>query len=485
MKPGRVNCGDTSLNSEAHLKAFVDVAKQWSIGCTHVVSTYLAFRQGDRYYLEYSDTILVADLLDNIENWVLPSRVETHSLIAGRQIADIESIDLGNILDIDKFDPFFVPLGDLNLEVRDEARAQPRYYFEPFGPAGPQGNWRLPKLTAQPSTSLTDYNLPNQVVLDLELMANELPYSGLRDLFDTFGIPPSTMQRGYSSPIAGWTITHPASVLSGSEIENGRAKIQLKCAAGVDTTLLNLGLQILSNQPPIFRKRVPVSRIEWTPDGKFSLGYLEEEVDDAVVADVYLSYRGEYLGHYWISDESKSLNPRLLLHKLNDSKNVIGDGFFSLKADFFEDSISLLLNLLGLTAITYGGIPQLQDAPDIIAYSPEGHLFVIECTTTDVGRSGKLLKLKQRTEEIKDAAHKGGVGYSYAIGVLFTSLSREETKSCWNEAADFGIALVCREEIENLIGRVTAPPSYQEIYDAAVAAIPKHNSQQDVGFPTK
>ena len=109
-------------------------------------------------------------------------------------------------------------------------------------------------------------------------------------------------------------------------------------------------------------------------------------------------------------------------------------------------------------------------------------MFIIECTITDVGRSGKLLKLSQRAREVREAANQGGVGIPHILPAMFTSLLRDETKACWEEAADFGIALVCRENIENLIGRVEAPLTAQALYEVALTLIPKKNEGQGTLF---
>lgn len=170
------------------------------------------------------------------------------------------------------------------------------------------------------------------------------------------------------------------------------------------------------------------------------------------------------------------------MHRIFDNKGVVGSEFFNLKRDNFEDSISLLFGLYGLTPITYGKIPFLKDAPDILVYSPIGHLFVVECTTTDIGRSGKLLKLSQRTREIKSAISQAGTGIIHVLPMMVTQLMREETKACWEEAANFGISLVCREDIQNLINSVERPSSPQVLFDAAMELIPQNPREQELQF---
>ena len=54
----------------------------------------------------------------------------------------------------------------------------------------------------------------------------------------------------------------------------------------------------------------------------------------------------------------------------------------------FEHRITLRLILMNLTVLPYGAIPELQDAPDLLAYSGENDLYVVECTTGDIDQKG-------------------------------------------------------------------------------------------------
>lgn len=470
------------MDSDTSLSQFIELAQEWSIGYSKIVCTYLAFKRDGTWCLEHSITAFFTDLFDEVEKLTVPVTVETDSVLAIRKVIDFNEQHFDRAVAPKTFDPFSTFVDEYKISVPNEVGTKLRYYFEPFTQREFPGNWRWPALTAKSDQNLTNHHLPRQEQLDLELMSHELPYSGVQDLFEAFSIPQTIFQRGYSCPEATWIITHPAIVLDTSVIENETAKIKLKCPNSLNTQDLSVGLRVLTGTPPIVRANVKMSNATWTPKEKWSFAEVEEPVGAGKIADVHLKYKGRYLGHHWIKDPEKSLNPRHALYKLSDSKDVIGATFFDQKPDHFEDSVSLLLNLLGLTAVSYGRIPPLKDAPDILAYSPVGHLFVVECTTGDIGRDGKLLKLSQRTREIREAANQGGIGYPFIIPVIFTTLQKEETKAYWDEAADFGIALVCRENIENLIGRVEAPPTPQQLYDEAIAAIPRKSDQPELPF---
>lgn len=466
------------MESDTALTEFIRLAREWSSGFRKVIRTYIAFKRQGEWFVEHATVVFVADLFEGDVGLPYAASVETETLLAVREIIDFEGQFLETFMDGKNFDPFNLSNETYQVTAPPLDSASPWYSFEPFTRAQFPGNWRWPALTARINTTIRGHMLPNRDRLDLELLSNSIPYSGILDLFEAFGVPQSIMQSHYSSPQATWVISHPAVVTPRSLISNDNIHIEIKCPASLDHKYLSLGARIFTGQAPIERKNIPISNFEWIESGRWKTGVFEEPANGAAIADIHLSFRREFLGHHWISDPRRSLNSRFHLHRLFDAKGVIGPEFFSLKPDFFEDSISLLLSLYGLSSVTYGGIPMLKDAPDILAYSATGHLFVIECTTTDVGRSGKLLKLSQRTREIKETIGQTGTEIVHVLPVMCTTLYRDETKACWDEAADFGIALVCRENLQNLIKGVEAPSSPTALYDAAVKLIPNKSVEQ-------
>jgi hypothetical protein len=108
---------------------------------------------------------------------------------------------------------------------------------------------------------------------------------------------------------------------------------------------------------------------------------------------VLVSYEGEFCHKWWLRDQSKSFSQRYQFHRLLDIDNKLEKTFFDSKTDF-EDRVALLLSLMNLTILPYGGIPELQDAPDILACSSNNDLYIVECTTGDIDHKGKLQRLK-------------------------------------------------------------------------------------------
>lgn len=469
------------MPSQEALNRFTRLVLDWGPGYRKLIRTYIAFKRDGGWHLEYSMTMLLSDLDGEADRLIHPIDVETETILVVRELVDIDASQAPSIVEQASQSPLSVEYKGVQISVPEKAKERTSYFFEPLYRREFPGNWRWPALTVT-GDSLTDHHLPNRDTLDLELRSCDIPFADINDLFLTFNIPQSCLSEGYSSPTSVWVISPPAILLPDSSLSSETANIKVKCPVSVDPKNISVGIRAFSKTPSPTRKKISSDKFKWKNDGEWLVGTAREDFPEAVIADIHLNYNGDYLGHHWINDPSKSLNSRLLIHRLFDTKEVMENGFFNQKADFFEDQISVLMNLLGFSSLTYGGIPALKDAPDILAYSPYGHLLVIECTTTDVGRSGKLLKLNQRTKEIRDGVLKGGLGITHVQPIMCTLLQRDDTKACWEEAANFGISLVCQENIMNLISRLETPPNFQELYDGAVALIPKSSKSQSNFF---
>lgn len=467
-----------TLDEDA-ISQFVELVEKWAPGFRKIIRTFLAFKREGEWCLEHSTTTLYSNLAEDTEAVVKPMTVETPSILAVREIIDCDENVISSFLSQVRTSPFMVPFNGQAIFVSDRIEDRYTCFFEPMTRREFPGPWRWPAVTISAQSQISFESFPRDEQLDIELLSHDIPFKGLEDLFNTFGIPDSCKQANFSSPTSIFTVSNPAILLPESSMSDESAHIKIKCADTMDPSDISVGIRAFQKSHPPIRTNITSEQIEWTKDGTWLIGESTKHIADAAFADVHLNYKNEFLGHYWVNDPAKSLNQRFLLHRLFDKKDVVGDAFFAQKADYFEDAISLLLNLLGLTAITYGGIPALKDAPDILASSTFGHLFVIECTTTDISRSGKLLKLSQRTKEIIEAVQVGGLEYGNIQPVMCTSLPRAETKASWDEAAEFGISLLCKEDIQSLINGLEVPRTPQELFTAIMTLIPKKDDRQN------
>ncbi len=188
------------MNSQNEVSQFLKLANDWSPGFHKMVRTFLAFKHNGKWCLEYSIVIFLSDLNEEADRLVHPIAVETESLLAVRELLDIDETQIDSNLNKIRSNPFSLRFPDDSISVSDEALQGISYYFEPMHRRDTPGNWRLPALTVSTGSNLTSNHFPNREKLDLELRSNAVPFAGTDDLFETLGIPQSTMQRGYSSP---------------------------------------------------------------------------------------------------------------------------------------------------------------------------------------------------------------------------------------------------------------------------------------------
>ncbi len=176
-------------------------------------------------------------------------------------------------------------------------------------------------------------------------------------------------------------------------------------------------------------------------------------------------------------DPQKRLNPRHAIHEVFDEELEVLKKILFKPPDSdsraFEDGVALLLNMLGFSVSHHGRIPKLQKGPDIIVITPSNRVGIIECTIGLLDEKGKLAKLVQRTKLIKEKLVTTGYGYLLVQPVIVSALSRVEVEAHLEEAGKHGIAVVCKENLEILINRVSLPSNPDTLFQEAMQLIPR------------
>jgi hypothetical protein len=317
---------------------------------------------------------------------------------------------------------------------------------------------------------------PPSEQLDHELLTSEQPYDGLFDLFTELAVP--DVNQILSGSRAEIVVLPPAGVHFAPAgqplttcLQQGKLSIVIWAHPDIRRDKLRIGTKLFPSTPPIRRGSHVLPHDSWTEGKDFIEGRLELAASDVPLGFTALSYEGDFLGKWWVRDFSLSFNDRLQIHRSVDQVNLLQSTFFDERTDF-EDRVNLLLVLLGLQTLKYGQIPKLTEAPDILSLSSARHLYVIECTVGDIDRKGKLHRLYDRANQIKDYLSRTPQPPIAVQPLIFTSLTRQETASHWSTAATYRIGLVCRENILNLLNVLDSPPTAEQLYSAAVAAIP-------------
>jgi hypothetical protein len=146
-------------------------------------------------------------------------------------------------------------------------------------------------------------------------------------------------------------------------------------------------------------------------------------------------------------------------------------------AKHFEGAVTNLWGLLGFSVSNYGRFPKLQDGPDIIAVAPDGNVAVIECTTGLLDLNDKIAKLVQRTHALSNTLSASGHGHKAIQPVSITQLSRSEVAANLEDAEKHHIAVMCNEDLSQLLTQIPLFPNPDSFFRALKKYIPQSKSK--------
>lgn len=340
-----------------------------------------------------------------------------------------------------------------------------------FGPRLPsiiiRGSSKHDLLTAQ-------FYKPNEM-LDLDLRSTDQPFDGIDDLFIHLGFPVSR-QSGDSSTLE-IIAASPALIADDSKIAAGYAQIKCRLAEEADIKKVKFGYKIFHGNY-IERGNITGDALEWITDGHSKTGSATISTKEAPVLQGFLSYDDILLHQWWVSDLLKRLNERYAIYEVFDEGLKLLKDFLLSPAGkedrAFEHGMALLLNILGFSVSHHGTIKKLEKGPDIIAVNPiNGNIGVIECTTGLLNENDKLAKLVQRASLIKEKLINVGYGHIQVQPVIVSALRKSEIEADLELAGKNKIAVVCKENLEELLNRSTLPPNPDALALEAQQLIPR------------
>jgi hypothetical protein len=448
---------------------FVALARRWAPFVRSSTRIAVALRAADGWHLRFALTAFSAEVSALLAQSL---DVETRSIRAFRRLVSLDAASAAVAINDALARPHEIQGEHWTAALAPDSIPL-NYNYQRLYPSRMPGPSRLPSLlvTASP-TQRPDF--PPIEALDLELLAHTTPFESLAELLIELKVPIDATQITQDS-FAELILLPPAAIDQSSCIDNGELKLDLIAHPNLDTQKLRIGFKSYpSNSQTVQRFSVKGEELPWSDDGSVIRARYSSEVPDTPVMLALLSYDDEFLSRWWVRDNRLSYNDRFQLHRTVDMNDVFRKTFFVQRNDF-EDRVVLLLELLGLSALKYGRIATLTEGPDILAVSPQRHLYVIECTTGDINSKGKLQRLHDRTKAIMEGLSRSSSPPVATLSVVFTSIPRQETAAHWMSAANLNVALVCREEIGNLLAQLEAPPTPDQLYRAALAAIPANN----------
>lgn len=303
--------------------------------------------------------------------------------------------------------------------------------------------------------------------LDWELKAGDIPFDNLDELLFQCGLPALTQMGDLT--VLEIVAKSPAWISDKSTIMGGEVRIECHVANALDIGKIRVGYKVFQKDSVVMlRESASGSTLEWQQENDTKIGIFRLPIGDAPLVQAFLSYADVSLHQWWITDPQKRLNPRHAIHQVFDEDMELLKMMLlkpeSYKPYVFEGAISALCNLLGFSVVNYGRIPKLQKGPDIIAVTPAGNIWVIECTVGLLNEKDKLAKLVQRATLIKEKLTVAGYGHLQILATIVTSLSRKEVVANLEVASKHNIAVICKEDIERLLAQVGLPPNAENLF---------------------
>jgi hypothetical protein len=324
-----------------------------------------------------------------------------------------------------------------------------------------------------------------QPALDWELKACDTPFDSIQELMNEY-----ILGQLVDGPISVDLVVRAVVEIDGaSTIRGDKADFRIVASKGIDPKNVKLGYRVTHENRIVTRTVIDNGRITWSNrDDDLLSGEVTIDVPPASIVNAVASYKGMAQHYWWFGDPSASQNPRRAIYETFDpGMGVLKDILAKAQgrgqeARQFESAVAWLLWMYGFAPAHFGGTPRTQDAADLVATTPSGHVCVVECTTGLLKAENKLALLYQRTEAVRQSLKACNQLHLRVLPVIVTSRSREEAKPDIEQAERLGILVMTKDEFEQALLRTLAFPSADRMYEQAEASIrdarAKHEDQQ-------
>lgn len=346
-----------------------------------------------------------------------------------------------------------------------------------LSPQGLQMGKRVGILTIHGATV---HGRVSQPELDWELKAAEQPYEDLNEFTASFDI----------EPIQGHTIAFNVMSLPVVEIdpamtvEDGRAVIGLTMLGGLPQDRMSLGIRVLQNGKVTERRSVATWDILWRQDARCLRGTASIPADRGAVIHAVAVYAGVAQHERLLVDGAASQNSQRVVFEAFDPnlamlRQFLGSGGERRdNARKVEPAIAWLSSLLGFQVMHLGGVEQTQDAVDVVASTPAGHVALIECTT-GILKTDKVGNLLARAEMVRQSLRGAGSTAAKVIPVMVTTMPRSHVQPGVEAAVSAGVLVICQEDIERQLRQTVLKPDAEALYSRAEAWLARAQGRSD------
>lgn len=448
-----------------NVHSFSKLVSRWKPAVRSLIRTYAAVRSENGWLLRYGLLSFSPEL---------PIPKDKHLFVATKSIrAGIDAIAIMPC-EIDKFIES-VAAGNFGLSVGGEdlifGGGETDSSFNPSRPPRASFSRRLPCLTITTRNNVSLIDRPED--LDLDMKAHDQPFDGVQDLLSTLGIPVDP--RYNSNSIIEIVLPTPAMIVDESQIISEKLSIKIKASPNIAPNVIRIGVRAHTENGQV-RFTLREDKIIWDQVGDWLYGSCVHPLPNVSHAQCFLNYGEDFLHSWWIVDPTKALNKRVGVYTLFDQDKQALRELLYPERSRSRDIESGIAQLMSLHGFIVGKIGRRSDAPDVLAETPSGKLLVIECTTDLPDKGDKLSKLIQRTIKIAEYVSKNSGSYLDIQAVLATSLTEAESGPHRDLAIKHKVALVCKEQIEELLNRLDVPENPDQIFEEA-----KQLAEQDQG----
>jgi hypothetical protein len=455
------------------LEEFFEAVRPNLAGYKHGSFSYFAVKNGDKFELSQGRLLLQS----------FPCNVHLDPFKSANTRAAIYRLDELNLTPRSVIESLLsgalsTPQGELHFPP--EQSGSHSLFFVPFGPFEPGGG-RQPDADRIGPRHIQLYirggrrcSLHSDAKLDWELEAASKPFASIQDLCNEYGVGKISGMEMSVEVVA----LNVASIAADSSIRGTKASLAILLANGLEREQASLGYNIFEKDKVIKRGHVLGSEMQWTTTGPDQRGELTLEVPVGAVLHCSANYAGEVQDRSQVIDPSVIQNPFRVAHQTFDHEleilsHLINKPYVGGKtrkdrdARNLEIGVAWLFWMLGFRVTHLDGLPEINNAPDLIAATPGGDIAVIEYTTGLLKAENKLPLLVERTEKVRQSLAASGHANLSVLPIIVTTKTRGEVMAELDQARNAGVYVIAREELNDLIERSSVIPDADGFYERA------------------
>ncbi|MCS6472220.1 hypothetical protein NX871_19940 [Burkholderia thailandensis] len=293
--------------------------------------------------------------------------------------------------------------------------------------------------------------LAPQPQTDWMLKAATRPFDSLAELCVEYGLGAAPNSQSMLEIVAHTAVE----VWLGATVKDGKADLGLWVAPDIERSKSRLGYRVIDKGVVVNRGSIEGDKLNWAERSGDVIGQLLLDVPLGAVVQCIASYGGHAHHLRWFADPERYQNARAAALASVDQTGTLLRAYAlpdplarGKTADDFESAVAWLLWGLGFAPVSFGMNAKTRDAFDILAATPRGDFLVVECTLGLLRAESKLSKLGARAASLRKTLSASGLQHVRVLPVIITAMTRDEIKADLGAAAETGVLVLTREDME-------------------------------------